>query len=73
MPSAHRIAIALFKENKNKPLHYREITKKILEHGMSDLGDRGGETPEQTMGAILRKNREFVRCGKGMYKMRTPS
>ena len=67
MPSARAIAKELLGTNP-KPMHYREIAKKVLETNMSELGDRGS-TPEQTMGAILRKNGEFTAAGRGFYKL----
>lgn len=51
-----------------RPLHYEEITKRVLASGRTLLGTRGN-TPEQTVGAILRSRDIFSRFGGGLYAL----
>jgi len=67
-------AAAKVLEDEGKPLHYREITKRIIDHG---LWQTAGKTPEATLNANLGKDMKkfgagsrFVRTGRGMFALR---
>ena len=51
-------------------LHYRTITRCVLASGLTTLGEKG-DSPAQTVGAILRKAHKgvdlFARLGPGDY------
>jgi len=53
-----------------RPLHYRYITRLVLESGRTNLTRRGGCTPENSVGTELRKfNSIFRRVGYGIYDL----
>jgi hypothetical protein len=54
-----------------KPMHYHDITQRVLNSGRSRLTAQGGATPDQTVGAILRKySKTFEAVGRGFYALR---
>jgi hypothetical protein len=58
-------------QDAGEPLHYKEITKQVIEQG---LWHTTGATPEQTLGRDLREdakkaNSRFVLLGKGMFDL----
>jgi len=67
-------AAAKVLEDEGKPLHYREITKRIIDYG---LWQTAGKTPEATLNANLGKDMKkfgadsrFVRTGRGIFALR---
>ncbi len=61
-------------KNAGKPMHYHDITQRVMNSGRSRLTAQGGGTPDQTVGAILRKHSKiFEAVGRGFYALRAPS
>jgi restriction system protein len=67
-------AVAAILEQVKEPLHYRELTRRILDQG---LWNTEGKTPEATISANLGKeihdnheNSRFQRVGPGLYALR---
>ena len=65
-------AIKILKEAK-KPMHYKEISRKVLDQ---DIVQTEGVTPEQTIQSVISKDAHrnvvgpiFIRTGKGFYKL----
>jgi hypothetical protein len=60
-------AIRTVLAEKGEPMHYREITEKIIENGYRI---NYGDTPEMSVGTILRLNDNlFRRVGLGIYEL----
>jgi len=74
MMSALQAAVAILKEA-NAPLHYKEITRRMIDSG---LWQTNGKTPERTVSSEITKNIElkgdnalFQRINEGVYALRS--
>lgn len=59
-----KVAAIMALEREGKPLHYREITRRILKEC-----NLTGKTPEQTVGSTLGTNDRFKRVAEGVYAL----
>ena len=53
-PSFIIAGVILFEEG--KPLHYKDLTQKVINTGITKLGGVGAKTPENTLNRVLNQD-----------------